>query len=150
LLLTLGACGDGDSGTTTTTSPTPTPTPTTPSAADISVDILSFGAAGSSMGNAFEIGLRMTESAGLGANINFVRLEVFTALGAFEERQEIGSGSIIAQTGSNRLEGNATRTLNALFGFNATIKSGRIIQVTIGFTDDRGNSTNFVGSFVFN
>ena len=38
----------------------------------------------------------MTESAGVGAHINFARLEVFRATGELEERREIGAGKIIS------------------------------------------------------
>ena len=150
LLAFTTACGDSNSGTTTTPTQTPTPAPTQPSQASITVEVLGFGAAGSGQGNLFAIGLRITESAGLGASINFVRLEVFRATGEFEERQEIGSGQITTQTGSNKLGPNSTRELNpVLFPFNATIKSGRVIRVTIGFTDDAGNDFEFVDDFTF-
>ena len=150
-LLTLAAgCGDGNNSSTTAPTPTPTPTPPQPSQASITVEVLGFGAVASGSGNLFAIGLRLTETAGVGANINFIRLEVFRATGEFEERQEIGAGQITSQTGSNRLAANSTRDLNpVLFTFNATVKSGRIIRVTTGFTDDRGNNFEFVEDFVF-
>lgn len=84
-------------------------------------------------------------------NINFIRLEVFRATGEFEERQEIGAGQITSQTGSNRLAANSTRDLDpVLFTFNATIKSGRTIRVTVGLTDDLGNNLDFTADFIFN
>jgi len=145
--LPLSGCGGGG------TDPTPTTTTTSAPAvsrADISVEVLGFAAVGSGQGNLFAIGLRMTERAGLGANINFIRLEVFRATGEFEERQEIGANDLIQQTGSNRLEARATRELNpVVFTFGATIKKGRTLQVTVGFTDDRGNRIDIVGRFVF-
>ena len=145
LALVAGCNGNGGSSTSPTPAPPP-PAPPQPMEASIAVDVLGFGGIASGQGNLFGIGLRMTESAGVGVNINFIRLEVFRATGEFEERQEIGSGQIIVQTGSNRLEGNSTRTLDpVVFSFNATVKVGRVLRVTIGFTDDFGNNVNFVG-----
>ena len=150
LLALAAGCGDGNNGSPTTPTPTPTPTPSQPSQASITVQVLGFGAITSGQGNLFGIGLRVTESAGVGANINFIRLDVFRATGQFEERKEIGAGQITAQTGSNRLTANSTRDLDpVLFLFNATVKKGRIIRVTVGFTDDRGNNFEFVEDFTF-
>ena len=150
LALTAG-CGGDSNGSTTTTTPTPTTT-STPQAsqASVTVQVLGFGALGSDQGNLFAIRLRLTESAGVGVNINFIRLEVFRATGEFEERQEIGAGQITSQTGSNRLAANSTRDLDpVLFTFNATIKSGRTIRVTVGLTDDLGNNLDFTADFIF-
>lgn len=142
-LATFG-CGDSDSGT----SPTPT-TSVGPSAANISGTVTNVGVLGTGSGNIVVFDLTLTESAGVGANINFIRLEVFRATGEFEERQEIGSGAITAQTGSNRLDASGTRVFNVGFAFNATIKTGRVMRVTVGLTDDRGNNSDLAIDFVF-
>ena len=148
LALTAG-CGGDSNGSTTTPTPTTTSTPQA-SQASVTVQVLGFGALGSDQGNLFAIRLRLTESAGVGVNINFIRLEVFRATGEFEERQEIGAGQITSQTGSNRLAANSTRDLDpVLFTFNATIKSGRTIRVTVGLTDDLGNNLDFTADFIF-
>jgi hypothetical protein len=149
LSLAVMGCNGSSSGTT---SPSPTPTttvPAGPSAANITVTILDAAYVATGGGNAVGFELRITESAGLGANINFIRVDVFRATGLFEERQEIGSGQIIAQTGSNRLEASQTRNMTAILTFNATVKRGRILRLTLGTTDDRGNSVDHVADFVF-
>jgi hypothetical protein len=91
----------------------------------------------------------MKEGAGTGANINFIRVDIFRATGEFEERAEIGADAIEQATGSNRLEGGASRQdVWALF-FRATVKKGRTLEVTIGFTDDVGNDIEKKLRFVF-
>lgn len=47
-------------------------------------------------GSNFSYTLTVTESAGVGARINFVRLDIFRATGEFEDRSEIGANVIIA------------------------------------------------------
>lgn len=145
----LVACSD-DSGPTSPGNVIAEPTPPPrPSRADLSLEVLSFGALGSGQGNLFFVEFRMTESAGLGANINFFRLEVFRATGEFEERKEIGANDVVAVTGSNRLEANQTRTESVVFLFRSTVKRGRTLRLTVGFTDDNGNEINKVEEFVF-
>ena len=147
----LSACGD-DNGPTSPGSVIanpPPPPPPRPSRANLSVEVLSFGGVGSGQGNLFFVEFQMTESAGLGANINFFRLEVFRATGELEERREIGADEIVAVTGSNRLEANQSRTESVGFLFRATVKRGRTLHLTVGFTDDQGNNINIVEQFVF-
>jgi hypothetical protein len=148
LVLAVVGCG-GDSGTTPTPTTTTTSVPAGPSAANITLTIIGAGALGSGQGNLVQFQIRLQESAGLGANINFIRVDVYRATGQFEERQEIGSGQIVNQTGTNRLNANETRNMTVTIGFNATIKSGRIIRFTVGMTDDRGNNQDKVQDFVF-
>ncbi len=136
----------GPSGVTNGTLPPPPPPPS----AVISVEVLDFGGLATGQGNLFFVEFKMTESAGVGANINFVRLEVFRATGELEERQEIGAGQILAESGSNRLEASQTREESVLFGFRATVKKGRTLRLTIGFTDDQGNNHDIVEEWIFN
>lgn len=76
------------------------------------------------------------ESAGLGANINFVRVSFFR--GAVEiERQEIGANAIVAGLGSNRIAASASRNVSMRFDYNAD--NFDRVQLLFDFTDDRGN-----------
>ena len=82
----MGCNGDSPTnGTNTTTTPA---TNTVPASADIDVEVVTFGAFVSGQGNLFQVGIEITESGGVGAHINFARLEVFRATGELEERQE--------------------------------------------------------------
>ena len=79
----------------------------------------------------------ITEAAGLGANINFVRLQqVFR--GAEIERSEVSSADLIVATGSNRLNASATRNITLIFDVNDGRATSGVL--TFGFTDDRGNA----------
>ncbi|HSF17498.1 MAG TPA: hypothetical protein VLK65_18285 [Vicinamibacteria bacterium] len=147
LLALFSGCGDGTS--TTPTPPPPPPPPPTPSMANIEVEINNPQAFASGMGNLFTFDLTMRETAGLGANINFARLAVFRATGELEEIQEIGADQIIQGAGDNRLEGSTTETVGVTFFFRATIKVGRQMELTVGFTDDKGNDIDVVQRFVF-
>ena len=93
--------------------------------------------------------MRITESGGVRAHINFARLEVFRATGELEERQEIGAGQIIQGVGDNVLEANSSEEATITFFFRATIKKGRQLRLTMGFTDDQGNDIETVNDFIF-
>ena len=150
--LLLGGCGSDNptppiTGGTSVVVPPPQPPP--PSIANIDIEVLGVAAFSGSDGNFFRIEFRMTESAGVGAHINFARLEVFRATGELEERKEIGAGQIIRGVDDNRLEGNTSETATATFLFRATIKKGRKLRYTMGFTDDGGHDHELVEEFVF-
>jgi hypothetical protein len=83
------------------------------------------------------IPVTITESAGLGANINFIRLSQI-ANGAEIERQEISATNLISQTGSNRLSASTTRSFTLTYDVN----DGRATtgQLDFNFTDDRSNT----------
>jgi len=91
----------------------------------------------------------MTESGGVGCHINFARLEVFRATGELEERQEIGAGNIKASVGDNRLEANTSEEASLMFLFRATVKKGRKLRLTMGFTGDNGRNMEETQAFVF-
>jgi hypothetical protein len=76
-------------------------------------------------------------SAGLGANINFVRLRQIFA-GVEIERSEISSADLIAATGTNRLNANQTRTINLIYDVNDGRATSGIL--TFNLTDERGNT----------
>jgi hypothetical protein len=147
-VLVLSGC-NGDSPTNGTTTSSAPATTSIPPMAEISVEVLDFGALVSGQGNLFFVSVRLEESGGVGANINFARLEVFRATGELEERQEVGAGQIIAGVGDNRLESNTTEEATITFLFRATVKRGRQLRLTMGFTDDFGNDHESVEDFFF-
>jgi hypothetical protein len=139
LVLSLGGCGGGGSSN----APTPPTTQPGPTAASITVTQSSQGqlcfspAAGFSY--RLRLPIRISESAGLGANINFARLTLFLR-GVEVERREIGSAAIIAGVGTNRLNPRETQNVIITFDFNNdTFDSSRL---EINFSDDRGNVHN--------
>lgn len=135
LLLILSSCG-GDAS-----SPTSTPVPTAPTRANLQVTlvgspVLSFGTV---RNFALSYSIRVTESGGVGANMNFIRLEA--RIGTISvERQEIGAQTIIAQAGTNRIEARGSRDFNISQEFNNGNADN--VLLTISFTDDRGNPSS--------
>ncbi|HMF96953.1 MAG TPA: hypothetical protein VKE96_21790 [Vicinamibacterales bacterium] len=125
------------------------PTPTGPSQARITVTasapLLAFSPRA---GFAFRITVPATisEDAGVGANINFVRLQQMFR-GVEVERSEISSADLVVATGSNRLNANATRNINLIYDVNDGRATSGIL--TFGFTDDRGTpqSVDFTVSY---
>jgi hypothetical protein len=150
LFLLATSCDDGGP---TTNGPTTTTTTTTagPSAAVILLDVIDFGLFGVQGGGAlFGVELRMRETAGLGANINYIRLDYLRATGELEERAEIGADDIGSELGTNRIGPNATWQEVVVFFFRASIKRGRQLIVIVNLTDDRGNTVDLTESFIFN
>ena len=135
-VLALPSCGGGG-GTSTPTTPA---APTGPTQARVTVTAASPVVSNSPRnGFAFRIAVSSTiaESAGLGGNINFVRMR-FIANGVEIERSEVSSADLILQTGTNRLNASSTRTLNLIFDTNAARATSA--QILYNFTDDRGNN----------
>jgi hypothetical protein len=107
-VLALPACGGGGG----TTAPSTPSTPAPPSQARITVSASAPVITTSPRnGFAFRVAVAstITEAAGLGGNINFVRLR-FIAGGVEIERSEISSADLILQTGTNRLAAKSSRT----------------------------------------
>jgi hypothetical protein len=139
LAVTLPACGGGSD------SPTPIPTPAGPSQANITVTCQGTNQASTLVTTSPRAGFQfriiwpcsVTESAGLGANINFVRMTL-TRPTTVLEVVEVSGNDIVASTGSNRINASSTRNANIQFDFNAgDATAGRL---TFSFTDDRGNA----------
>jgi hypothetical protein len=135
LALGLPACGGGNS----TTGPTPVSQPAGPSQAKVAVTV-SNPTIDFSDDPAFSyqltFGLQIAESAGLAANINFVRLEVYSAGDALLERREIGATTF----GSNRLPANGTVSYNVKMHFNSDPLTGRYVLIGVSTTDDKANT----------
>jgi hypothetical protein len=136
----LPGCGGGG-GTTPTTLPTPAP----PSQSKITVTaanpvVTLSPRAGFSY--RITVSTTITESAGLGANINFIRLRQIYQ-GVEIERSEISSADLIVASGSNRINASATRNLSLIYDVNDGRATSGIL--TFNFTDERGNtlSTDF-------
>ena len=131
-----------------TVGPTPDPTPTPgPSQAQITVSCGSFTVAASPRAGfnwMISFPCTVTESAGLGANLNFVRAR-FTLGGVEIERQEITANDILAAAGTNRVGASTSFPLTATFDFNRGDATGGILD--FNFTDDRGNVLD--AQFVF-
>jgi hypothetical protein len=91
--------------------------------------------------------VRVTESAGLGANLNFIRF-ILRKNGSEIERQEIGANQL---AGANRLPASTSLTPRYTIYFNRGDSDADTTE--FNFTDDRGNNqpktlTNLQGSFV--
>jgi hypothetical protein len=85
--------------------------------------------------------MRITESAGLGFNINAIRLSLF--LGATEtERAEMTANAIIAIRGSNHVNARGVVDITLSHDLNASVGSYDSIRYLAQFTDDRGNDIN--------
>ena len=150
LVLSLLAAGCGDGPTNGTTTSTTTTTTAGPNAAVVLLDVVDFGLFAAQGGGAiFAVELRMRETAGLGANINYIRLDYLKATGQLEERSEIGANDIISELGTNRIGPNATWQEVVGFLFRASIKKGRQLIVIVNLTDDRGNTVDLTESFIF-
>ena len=155
LFLLVGVlAGCGDDGGNTPTSPAPAPTttrqPPPPRKANILLDANIPGVRVTDQGNGVLISLRLVELGGVGATINFIRLDVFRATGFFEERQELSGARLRRELlGRIRIEANSRGYLSVIFWFRATVKRGRGLEVTVGLTDDNGNVFELSETFVF-
>jgi hypothetical protein len=81
--------------------------------------------------------VRIAESAGVGASINFVRLSLLRG-GVEVERREITSSGVTSGLGTNRIAANQTVTATLSFDFNTTDFTS--FRVDFNFTDDRGTA----------
>lgn len=147
LAIVLPACGGGSS------TPNPVPTPAGPTQANINVTCQGTSAAGNLVTSSPRSGFSfriiwpcvITESAGLGANINFVRMTL-TRPTVILEVVEISGNDIVASTGSNRINASSTRNANIGFDFNAGDATAGVLQ--FNFTDDRGSVLTATISFI--
>jgi hypothetical protein len=131
LAVGLAGCG-GDSPAS--------PTPATPLRADITVVQTSVGQLCLSPISGFALRLRVpiriTESGGLGANMNYIRLSLYRG-GAEVERREAGTADFVAYLGTNRLPARSIIAATLSFDFNTTDADSFLLS--FDFTDDRGN-----------
>lgn len=131
--LLLLRCGGGGSVTT------PVPPPVAVLAVELTgVETTPSPVAGLSFRTTVTI--RIRETAGFGANINFVLLRFFDDDADVVEVASLGADPILAQTGSNRVEGRSTRELTLSFDHDTDtrVATGEIV---VDFTDDAGNDS---------
>jgi len=150
LMVVISGCDGGSSPSTPTSTPPAATAPPAPSQASITVSASNGLVIASGAGNLVQLSVALRETAGVGANINFLRLEIFRATGEFEERTEIGAADIIAGIGDNRLAANSTESMILRFFFRATVKTGRQMLLTVNLTDDRGNNLQATFPYVLN
>lgn len=135
LALLLPACG-GNGGGGTPSQPT---TPTGPTQSNITVSVTNLSVRNSTRpGFNYDLLFTLTvaESAGLGANFNFIRGEFFTSGGVSLERQEITASQLGRVPPSQSLSAPIT------LSFNSDPNPGRYVILTFNFTDDRNNNLN--------
>ncbi|MCM2254233.1 MAG: hypothetical protein NDJ94_01060 [Vicinamibacteria bacterium] len=130
------ACGGGGSPSAPST-----PTPTLPARSSLTVSQNGTALLGISPSPLhvfrLRVPFRVVESAGLGARMNFVRLQLYR--GASEiERAELGAVQIEQGLGSNVIRASQTTSFSANFDFNSTTFD--FFRMTFSFTDDRGNA----------
>jgi hypothetical protein len=137
LALVLPSCGGGGGGN----GPNPVPTPAPVSAAVLRVEQTATATLCVSPLSGFNfrifIPFRITESAGLGANVNFVRFSLLRG-GAEVERHEIGANDIIRVAGTNHISANGSISGRLIFDFNQS--NFDTDRTEFNFTDDRSNN----------
>jgi hypothetical protein len=137
-LLVSGSCKDGNTptqGSSTTTSTVPT---ATQSSILVSISAPSqVREVNGSRRYAVDYSIRLQESAGLGANIDFLRLDL-TGPSSGSERTEIGGATIASRYGTNRVPANGTWSNTVTFEFNLANAQGPA-ELLVQVTDDRRN-----------
>jgi hypothetical protein len=81
------------------------------------------------------------ETAGLGGNIDFLRLEG-KGPGNTYEKAEIGSDQVVLELGTNRVSAGATWSYEVAWEWNMQDAFG--YKITVQLTDDRGNLSTLV------
>jgi hypothetical protein len=84
----------------------------------------------------------LSEAAGLGAHLNFVRGDFYKDE-VLVDRYEFTGAQLIEETGSNRLEAGSTRSFLVVLRWNAPCD---LIRTTFYFTDDEGHDHHLVGN----
>jgi len=132
VLLCGAGCGDG-----LFVLPSQATPPPEEGAAELSVTFVGDPAIvipGASKNADFIATLEITETAGVGASINFIRLQLLRDRVEIE-RSEIGADFIEPD---NRIDPSSTTRIEVKLGFNSSIADLEAI-FTVSFTDDRGN-----------
>ena len=129
-------------GTSNPLNPNPTPTPTpAPSKANVVLTLANIKIdTGTLPGFAYALtsDIHLAENGGVAANIDFIRLDMYSSTDTNLERTQL-SGSQIPN--GTALAANGVRDFTALgLGFNSDIVSGRYVIVSVGTTDAKGNA----------
>jgi hypothetical protein len=137
LSVSLSGCGE-----TNPLNPDPTPTPTPPPAKAVvtltlgAITLDTVGVPGYI--HAFVSNVRLNESGGVAATIDYVRLDVYLPNNTLLERTQIPSAAL---PGGAALSANGVRDFAGLaLGFNSDILTGRYLVVSVATTDARGNA----------
>jgi hypothetical protein len=145
LALVMAACGGG-SNPSAPTSVSPASASATPPKAHVTVTLGLDTVAGPSLDPRYAAYVRftsnLTESAGLGATLNYVRGEFYES-GHLAERYDVTADELATESGSNRIEAFASRSLVVTLRHNAPCD---MIRITFQLTDDKGNDQYLVGS----
>jgi hypothetical protein len=147
LALSFSGCG-----ATNPLNPDPQPTPTpAPSKAIVSltlgaINLDTVGVPGYI--HALVSNVHITESGGVAATIEFVRLDVYLPNNTLLERTQIPSAQL---PGGAALTANGVRDFAGLpLGFNSDILTGRYIIVSVATTDAKGNGlVTSTGQLIF-
>jgi hypothetical protein len=140
-LIMAAACGSGSNPTAPST-----PVEATAPKADITVAVGPDAVSGPSLDPDYTSYVRftasMSEAAGLGAHLNYVRGDFYQD-GALVDRDHFTGAQLVEETGSNRLEAASARSFLVLLRWNASCD---LIRVTFQFTDDQGHDHHLVGN----
>lgn len=86
--------------------------------------------------------VNITESAGLGGNVDFINVTLTSNTGASTSAVNFGASDVISRAGSNRVEARSRLQVpvGVVYTFS-TRRSNGSISIEIQVTDDRGNSS---------
>jgi hypothetical protein len=145
LALAMAACG-GSSDPSAPTTVSPSSVSATPPKAHITVTLGLDTVTGPSLDPKYAAYVRftsnLTESAGLGATLNYVRGEFYES-GHLAERYDVSASELVAESGSDRIEALSSRSLVLTLRHRAPCD---MIRITFQFTDDKGNDHYLVGN----
>lgn len=135
--LALSGCGE-----TTPLNPNPQPTPTPlPARANVAMTLAGIRIDADKVQGyswALVTNVRLNESAGVSATIDYIRLDLFLPNNTMIERTQLSGGQI---PGGTALAASGVRDFTALaLGFNADPITGRYVIVSVATTDARGNA----------
>jgi len=143
-LAALVACG-GEGSPTAPTDPGPVADDPTAPKARLSVtyglDTISGPSLDPSYSQYIHFTSVVTESAGVGANLNYVRGEFYRS-GVLVERYEMSASELLA-AGGNRIDPMSTTYLSVTLRRNGP---SDLVRTTFQFTDDRGNDHYIAGN----
>jgi len=146
--LTLSGCGE-----TNPLNPNPQPTPTpAPTRATVTVALTGVRLDTESKVpgyiNSLISNMRLTESGGVAATIDFIRLDMYLPNNTLLERTQVPAAQV---PGGPALAASSSRDFADLaLGFNSDILTGRYIIVSVATTDARGNAqVTSTGQLIF-
>ncbi len=136
----LVACGGGDSPSRPTPVATPTPASRAQFTANISPDPVT--ATPNTAGTAWRVSytLRISESAGLGGNVNYVNVSLTDICGQALPAMNNGANEIIRWAGTNHIAGRGSLSIPLAWEYYGCFRTQRVtFRHEVSLTDDRGN-----------